>query len=113
VGSFDGTTVRPLVILTDARSPSFPDVPAVKEFGYSVSVTGFGGLYAPRGIPDTVFSMLGQACAKIVQDVAFRQLLERTGSVLSYRPHAAFAQRLAEDSAEKAQLLKTLGINSN
>jgi tripartite-type tricarboxylate transporter receptor subunit TctC len=113
VGSFDGTTVRPLVVLTDARSPSFPDVPAVKELGYSVSVPGFGGLYAPRGIPDTVLSTLGQACAKIVQDAAFRQLVERTGSVLSYRPHDAFAQRLAEDSAEKAQLLKTLGINAN
>ena len=113
VGSFDGTIVRPLVVLTDTRSANFPDVPSAKELGYSVSVPGFGGLYAPRGNPATVISTLGQACAKIVQDVTFRQLLEKTGSVLAYLPHDAFVQRLAEDSAEKARLLKTLGINAN
>ena len=110
IGSFTGQNLRVLAILADQRSPQFPGVPTVAEFGYAVSMPGFGGLYAPAGIPADVLSTLSDGCTKAVQSASFRTIAERTGSLIRYLDRAHFTERLQQDSKAKADLIRTLNL---
>jgi len=112
IGSFNGQNVRVLAILSDQRSPQFPDAPTVAEFGYAVSMPGFGGLYAPSGLPPDVLVKLADGCAKAVQSESFRTIATRTGSLIRYLDRAAFTRRLQEDSQAKAALIRTLNLKT-
>jgi len=110
VGSFNGQNLRVLAILSDQRSPQFPDVPTVAEFGYAVSMPGFGGLYAPSGLPADVLAKLADGCAKAAQSESFRTIATRSGAPIRYLDQAAFSRRLQEDSRAKAELIRALNL---
>jgi tripartite-type tricarboxylate transporter receptor subunit TctC len=103
--------VRIIGIFADARNPAIPEVPTVKEQGFDVAPTSFGGLYGPAGLPDDIKSTLEKACKtaaerQIYVDTAKRSFL---GAEL-YTGSAAFAARLKKDVNDKKALLKTLGF---
>jgi tripartite-type tricarboxylate transporter receptor subunit TctC len=103
--------VRILGIFADKRNPAIPDVPTVKEQGFDVAPTSFGGLYGPAGLPDDIKSTLETACKTAAErpiyiDTAKRSLL---GADL-YAGADAFAARLKKDVDDKKALLKTLGF---
>lgn len=59
--------MRPLAIFNDVRSPVFPDVPTMAEYGYR----GFGGgawsgMLAPKGTPEHIVNLLSSEIQKIV-----------------------------------------------
>ena len=45
----DGGRVRILALMADERSPAFPDVPTLKEFGVNWAFTNWFALVAPKG----------------------------------------------------------------
>jgi tripartite-type tricarboxylate transporter receptor subunit TctC len=64
--------LRPLLIFSDARDPSFPDVPTAKELGYKIpSVITVYGVQAPPKTPPAVVKVLEEACAKAVKEPAY------------------------------------------
>jgi tripartite-type tricarboxylate transporter receptor subunit TctC len=110
IASISGSDARVLAILGQARSPRFPRAPAVAELGYPVSMPGFGGLYAPSAAPAAVRERLEQACAKAFASAAFQQVTTSLGVTPIFLPRSEFAKRLAEDSREKAEIIKALNI---
>jgi tripartite-type tricarboxylate transporter receptor subunit TctC len=102
--------VRIIAIFANERNPAIPDVPTVKEEGFDVAPTSFGGLFTTAGVPNDVKARLEAACKfaaaqPVYVDTAKRALL---GTKL-YADSASFAARLAKDIEEKKALLKTLG----
>src|SRR3954466_3871375 len=65
-----GPSVRVIGIFADARNPSLPDAPTIKEQGYDVAPTSFGGLFAPAGTPGDVLAKLGSGCKFAVEQPA-------------------------------------------
>jgi tripartite-type tricarboxylate transporter receptor subunit TctC len=64
--------LRPLIMFSDTRDTSFPDVPTAKELGYKIpSVVTVYGLQAPPNTPAAVVKVLEEACAKAVKEPAF------------------------------------------
>jgi tripartite-type tricarboxylate transporter receptor subunit TctC len=57
-----GPSVRVIGIFAAARNPALPDAPTVKEQGYDVAPTSFGGLFAPAGVPGDVMARLATGC---------------------------------------------------
>jgi tripartite-type tricarboxylate transporter receptor subunit TctC len=106
-----GPAVRVLAIFADARNPSLPDAPTVKEQGYDVAPTSFGGLFAPAGVSADVMSKLESGCKFAVEQPAYGALAKRLHQGdRYYADAAAFAKRLEQDVADKAELLKRLGL---
>jgi tripartite-type tricarboxylate transporter receptor subunit TctC len=58
LGSAREQNIRLLGIFAEERHPSAPDVPTVKEQGFDVSPTSFGGLLAPARTPDEIVAKL-------------------------------------------------------
>jgi tripartite-type tricarboxylate transporter receptor subunit TctC len=111
LGSASGRTdMRLLAVFDTARNPAFPDVPTAIEQGYDVAPTSFGGLMAPAGTSPDRIAALEAACAQVAEDEVYRAAARRALQPASYHASAAaFAERLARDVAEKAELLR--GVN--
>lgn len=61
-------SLRPLAVFGDQRLKAFPDVPTLKELGYSVGSPVLYGILAPKGTPkdviDTIYSAAKKASEK-------------------------------------------------
>lgn len=106
LGSASGQNVRVIGIFAEERHPSFPDVPTVKEQGFDVSPTSFGGLLAPARTPAAVIAKLGEACAGAARDEAYATTAKRAAQPANYyADRDGFAARLARDIDVKKRLL--------
>ena len=106
-----GPSVRVIAIFADARNPSLPDAPTVKEQGYDVAPTSFGGLFAPAGVPADVLAKLGTGCKFAVEQPAYVSLAKQFHQGTHYYADAAtFAKRLDADVVDKKALLQRVGL---
>ena len=106
-----GPSVRVVAIFADARNSSLPDAPTVKEQGYDVAPTSFGGLFAPAGVTADVMTKLQSGCRIAVQHPAYVALAKRLHQgTRYYADAAAFAKRLEQDVEDKGKLLRRLGL---
>ena len=106
-----GPAVRVIAIFADARNPSLPDVPTIKDDGYDVAPTSFGGLFAPADVPSDVQAKLGAGCKFAVERPGYVELAKRLHQGTRYYADAtSFQKRLDMDVADKRQLLLRLGL---
>jgi tripartite-type tricarboxylate transporter receptor subunit TctC len=82
----------------------------MKELGYPVVSTAFGGLLGPRGMPPNVVKKLEAACETAGQDERFRQAVRQASQEPVYRNSKEYARVLAEDSRIKQEVIKRAGI---
>jgi tripartite-type tricarboxylate transporter receptor subunit TctC len=61
----DAGKVRILALMSDTRSPAFPNVPTLKESGIDWSFTNWFALVAPKNLPAPVKARLTEAAAKV------------------------------------------------
>jgi tripartite-type tricarboxylate transporter receptor subunit TctC len=109
LGSVTGQNVRVLGVFAEARHPAFPDVPTVKEQGFDVSPTSFGGLLAPAATPPAVVEKLSAACAGAAKDDAYAVSAQRANQPPNYyADRDAFRARLNRDVEVKKRLLARL-----
>ena len=57
-------TLRPILILKDARVKALPNVPTGKELGINVSVPFWKGMVAPKGTPKPIIDKLAPGLQK-------------------------------------------------
>lgn len=107
-GSIIGQDLRVVAIVGDKRITRFDGVPTVGELGFPELLPGFGGLYAPKGIPAEAKQKLETACAEAVKTDKWKTVVERTDSVLAYLPGAEFAKRMAANTQSFGEVLKKL-----
>ena len=70
-------TVRALAVTTSTRSPSIPDVPAMKEAGLDYEVPFWTAIYAPAHTPKPIIEKLTDVVAKAMrEDGVVRRLAE-------------------------------------
>lgn len=109
IGSETGQNVRMIGIFTEARHSAFPDIPTVKEQGYDVTPTSFGGLFASPDTPAPVLARLSQACADAAKSDEYATIAKRQGQPVSYYDNAAsMRERLLRDIESKARVLARL-----
>ncbi len=106
LGTAAGQNVRVIGIFAETRHPAFADVQTVKEQGYDVAPTSFGGLLAPAGTPAPVLAKLADTCASAAKDEAYKLVAQRAAQPPDYYDDAkGFRARLERDTAAKARVL--------
>ena len=84
-----GDAVRILAVLHDERHPDAPDVPTAQEaIGAEVVFGGWGGIYAPKDLPDDVKSVLESAVEEAVASDSYQQFQADAGNLVVYRDSA-------------------------
>ena len=101
--------LRVLAVAADNRDPAIP-APTLAELGFPVTWRGFGGLWAPRGLPRPVAARIEAACAQATNSAGYRQVMDSTSQVVAYLGAEAFAARLQAEQRDAADLLGRLGL---
>lgn len=84
-----GEAVRILAVMNDERHPDAEDVPTVEEaVGETVEFGGWGGIYAPQGLPDDVKEKLEAAVKEAVESDTYQQFQKDSGNLVVYRDSA-------------------------
>lgn len=105
-----GSGLRIVGLFANQRNPSIPDVPTLKEQGFDVAPSSFGGLSGPAGLAAPAKQKLAQACHAAAHGDVYARLTRGVGQPTDYYADGdAFAKSLARDASDKAKLLVILG----
>ncbi|WP_156955423.1 Bug family tripartite tricarboxylate transporter substrate binding protein [Polaromonas glacialis] len=105
---------RGLAVMQPDRSALAPDIPSMKEFGYSgIDITVWFGLVAPAGTPDAIVQRLSREVQEIVREPDTRLKLVGVNVEPVGSTPAAFADFLRTDRAAMARVIREAGIRSD
>src|SRR5712691_10991419 len=76
--------LRPLALFGAVRSKALPDVPTFKELGYNIEYYLWVGLFAPKGTPANVTTILRAAIDKAAHSELFTTAMTNLGQELAY-----------------------------
>lgn len=97
--------LRPLAIFHDERHPDMPDVPTAAEAGYDLEFGGWGGIYAPAGLPDDVRETLETAIEEAANSDSFVETITAGGTLPVYRDAQGFQDFVSSEYERFGTLL--------
>jgi tripartite-type tricarboxylate transporter receptor subunit TctC len=72
--------LRALAVMSDERSPAYPDVPTMKEQGLpDLEVETWYGAFAPGGTPEAVIREINAGINAALKDAQVREAIEKQG----------------------------------
>ncbi len=92
--------LKVLAIFHSERHPELPDVPTAAEQGVDIEIGGWGGIYAPQGLPEDVHNTLEDAIAEAVEQESYQDIITSSGNLVVYRDSEEFTE-FAEAEAER------------
>ena len=95
--------LRLLAVTTPTRADGFPDVPTMKELGFS-SLRSVQAILAPAGVPEPVRAKLETAFRRGLKDPAFIDTMKRLHMVI-VDGSGADAERIVRGEMERAKTL--------
>ena len=101
--------LRPLASFGGTRSKVLPDVPTLKELGYNVEYYLWVGLFAPKGTPANVVSILNTAVDKAAKADQFKTAIANLGLDVGYLNAADFAKFWDIDAKHADEAVKSIG----
>ena len=107
-------TMSALAVDTDKRSPLLPDVPTLREIGYTGPLTqAYFGLVAPAGTPKAIVAKLRDIVVAIASDPAFAEKnMLSLGLIPILDTPDDFARYLADNRATAARIVKESGLEA-
>ncbi|MFF7397082.1 Bug family tripartite tricarboxylate transporter substrate binding protein [Achromobacter sp. NPDC008082] len=102
--------LRLLVLMSDKRVPEFPDVPTAKEKGLDVAYGTWRGIAGPKGMPPATVTKLKEVFEKVAQDPQLISAIKAQNLGYVYADSDTFEKKMAAETADYAQVLKTLSI---
>jgi tripartite-type tricarboxylate transporter receptor subunit TctC len=93
----------------DAKIPSLPNVPTLRELGIPVTYTQWAGLFVPAGTPDGVIGRLREAARVAAADPTAIRSLEAQGTEVQYQDEPEFEPFVAGDAKTMADVVRRIG----
>lgn len=98
-----------LAISSANRSPSFPDVPTVREGGVpGYEYVSWYGIFAPRGTPSPIVNRFSSAVAEVMAKPDFRDQFAGEGFQLDGKGPAVFEKFVASEIQRYSELVPTI-----
>jgi tripartite-type tricarboxylate transporter receptor subunit TctC len=101
--------LRALASFGGKRSKVLPDVPTLKELGYDAEYYLWVGLFAPKGTPAGVISVLSAAIDKAADSAQFRTIVGNIGQEYAYLSAKEFAAFWEEDAKRAEDAVRLIG----
>jgi tripartite-type tricarboxylate transporter receptor subunit TctC len=104
--------ITPLAVDSDQRSPLLPNVPTLRELGYTGPLTQtYSGLVAPKGTPKEIIENLNKIFVEIAAEKSFSERhITRLGMVPILDTPDHFAAYLKESERAAGTIVKDSGI---
>lgn len=92
--------LKVLAIFHSERHPELPDVPTATEQGVDLEIGGWGGIYAPKGLPEDVRATLEKGIAEAVEKDSYKEIITSSGNLVVYRNAEEFTD-FSNDEADR------------
>jgi len=110
VGQIKAGKMRALAGWGDQRLPMMPELPTFKELGYKdVEFYIWSGVFAPAATPAPILTRLRDAVRAAVADPAFKGVMEKVQTPISYLDAPEFLGFLAKDAARLKVAVEKIG----
>jgi tripartite-type tricarboxylate transporter receptor subunit TctC len=101
---------RLLVSMDEKRSPSFPDLPTLREGGLDVTCIIDHSIIGPKGLSPAIVSTLHNIFKRAMNDPVFIQTMEKRYYSIAYEGPEDLKKRLIQDYQIYGKLLQELGL---
>jgi tripartite-type tricarboxylate transporter receptor subunit TctC len=102
---------KPLAVALPERDPSLPNIPTLKELGFSISTWGsIKGMGAPAATPREAIAYLETTLKRVSEDPEFIKIMADLDQPIMYLNSADFAKFLQVALADYGKLIKDLNI---
>lgn len=107
--------LKPIAITGSTRSPLLPQVPTVAESGFAnLQAMGWFGLFAPKGVPDSITSRLRKELNEVLKDdVVIHKTQDLGGTTLVDSPRDRFQQMVNEETTKWAKIITDQKISAD
>ena len=103
--------LRVLAVLSERRSPIFPEVPTIAESGFpGFEASVWYGVVGPAAMPATVVARLHQEVEKALAATDVRERLASAGGEVAPGSSAMFAEMLQSEQQRYARLIRESNI---
>ncbi|WP_037062754.1 tripartite tricarboxylate transporter substrate binding protein [Pseudonocardia acaciae] len=103
---------KAIAVMSEQRDPKFPDVPTLREQGIDFTMAAWRGIAGPARMPENVVNELSCHLDEIAHGPAYQEFLAKTGFGLAWRNAKDFGAYLAEQDAQKGEIMKAAGLGS-
>ena len=93
----------------NGRLDALPDVPSLKEAGYSAEYAQWSGLFIPAGTPEPVAQRLRAAARAAAADARVKEVILNAGSPVLYQDTPDFERYVQADVRRMADVVKKIG----
>ena len=101
--------LRALASYGGQRSKALPDVPTLKELGIEIEYYLWVGIFAPKGTPAAIVSLLTGALGQAARSDQFKASLNNLGLEPDYLDAAAFATFWEQDAKISDEAVRLIG----
>ncbi len=107
---FKSGALRPIAIFEKKRLKELPNVPTVIESGYSVNISVWYGIVAPKKTPEEVIKTLSTSLKKVSVDHkgSVEDQLGKLSLTVDYLNHEEFANELKVENEAMKKIIKDL-----
>ncbi|MGY8731736.1 MAG: tripartite tricarboxylate transporter substrate binding protein [Pirellulales bacterium] len=102
-------TLKCIVVMSEERTPAFPDIPTLKESNIEWTCIGWRGLAVPINTPTEIVGKLTAVTEKIARSADFTQFMKTQGFGIEIRIGDNFNKFLAEQDTQWADVTKHYG----
>ena len=110
IGYLKAGKLRPLGVTSAKRSPALPDVPPIADGVPSYDATGWFGLGAPRGTPQSIIDTLSKEVSAALADPAMQAHFAELGAEPMPMGPTEFGKLIADDTEKWAKVIRTANI---
>ena len=101
---------RVLAVLTEKRTPVWPDVPTLTELGYGIVSTSPYGIGVPAATPPAVVKALHDAFKKGLEDPVHTKTLEKYNQPVWYLSTEDYTKWAREQYERERRIIERIGL---
>ncbi|WP_420392641.1 tripartite tricarboxylate transporter substrate binding protein [Acuticoccus sp.] len=105
-----GKDLKTITIFDDEPMASVPGAKPARESGHDVTYVLWGGIIAPKGIPDEARTRLTDACEAAASSEDFAAEMREKASNAAFLPPEGFRAAVDADSEANAKVIDALGM---
>jgi tripartite-type tricarboxylate transporter receptor subunit TctC len=102
--------IRTMAVTGSRRSLFLPDIPTMREAGYSVIVDSWTGTFLPAQTPERVVNTLADAIGQALNSAQVIENLAKTGNAPAFQSPAQFAAMVKADLLRWGLVVKASGF---
>ena len=88
---------------------ALPDVPSLRDAGYTAEYAQWSGLFIPKDTPEPIAQRLRAAAKVAAQDAKVKEVILNAGSPVQYQDSPDFEKYVQADAARMSAVVKRIG----